>query len=85
VTNQNTANVSVIDTSSNTVVATITVGTTPVGVAASPDGTRIYVVNQAANTVSIINTATNTVVGTLPGLAPAPPESLSLRTGPTPM
>ena len=62
----------VIDTATNTVVATIAVGQTPFGVAITPDGTRAYVTNQNSNTVSVIDTATNTVVATIPvGLRPA--------------
>ena len=40
--------VSVIDTATNTVTATIAVGDNPIGVAVSPDGTRVYVTNAAA-------------------------------------
>ena len=58
--------VSVIDTATNTVVATIAVGQTPIGVTITPDGTRTYVANEFSNTVSVIDTATNTVVATIP-------------------
>jgi YVTN family beta-propeller protein len=52
--------VSVIDTSTTppSVTATVTVGTSPQGVAVTPDGTRVYVTNQADNTVSVIDTTT---------------------------
>jgi YVTN family beta-propeller protein len=53
--------VSVINTASNTVVATVTVGVDPFGVAVTPDGTHAYVTNLSSNTVSVIDTATNTV------------------------
>jgi YVTN family beta-propeller protein len=56
----------VIDTASNTVVATIPVGQIPQGVAITPDGTRAYVTNGVDNTVSVIDTASNTVVATIP-------------------
>jgi YVTN family beta-propeller protein len=56
-------NVSVIDTATNTVVATITVGSGPYGVAVNPAGTRVYVANRLDSTVSVIDTATNTVIG----------------------
>jgi outer membrane autotransporter protein len=56
--------VSVINTATNTVVATFGVGSQPFGVAVSPDGTRAYVTNSASNTVSVVDTATNTVVTT---------------------
>ena len=68
-----TDTVSVINTATNTVVATIPIGagTQPTGVVVTPDGTRVYVTNALDNTVSVINTATNTVITTLPvGLFP---------------
>src|SRR5204863_192108 len=55
-------NVSVIDTSSNTVVATVPVGSAPYGVAVNREGTRVYVTNEFSETVSVIDTSTNTVV-----------------------
>jgi YVTN family beta-propeller protein len=66
VTNQGGSNtVSVINTATNTVVATIPVGIVPQLLAVTPDGTRVYVPNQGSDTVSVINTATNTVVATI--------------------
>jgi YVTN family beta-propeller protein len=65
VANQNSNNVSVIDTATNTVVATVAVGTFPFGVALTPDGTRAYVTNQNSNNVSVVDIATNTVVATV--------------------
>ena len=47
------------------VVGTIGVGAGPVGVAVSPDGTRVYVANRASNSVSVIDTATDRVVATV--------------------
>jgi YVTN family beta-propeller protein len=70
VANETSNNVSVIDTATNTVVATVPVGTFPIGVAATPDGKHVYVAN-SVNSVSVIATATNTVVATITvGLAP---------------
>ena len=46
VTNNGSNTVSVIDTATNTVVATIPVGFRPFGVAITPDGTRAYVTNE---------------------------------------
>ncbi len=57
--------VSVINTLTNTLVTTITVGRSPYGVTLSPDESKVYVTNQASNTVSVISTATNTVVATI--------------------
>lgn len=72
VTNVDDNTVSVIDTASNTVVATIPVGGFPDGVATTPDGTHAYVTNGFDSTVSVIDTASNTVVATIPvGAAPS--------------
>jgi YVTN family beta-propeller protein len=46
--------------------ATIPVGLFPVGVAVTPDGSKVYVTNGRSNTVSVIDTATNTVSATIP-------------------
>ncbi|MGH6848189.1 MAG: YncE family protein [Methylocella sp.] len=67
--------VSVIDTVANTVVATIPVGSLPIGIAITKDGTHAYVVNDGSNNVSVIATASKTTVavGTSPfgvGFAP---------------
>jgi YVTN family beta-propeller protein len=57
--------VSVIDQATNTVVASITVGNLPGGVAVNPAGTRAYVANKDDGTVSVIDVASNTVVATV--------------------
>jgi YVTN family beta-propeller protein len=57
--------VSVLNTTTNTVVATIAVGKSPTKVAIMPDGTRAYVTNWGSDNISVINTATNTVVATV--------------------
>jgi YVTN family beta-propeller protein len=65
VTNYNSHDVSVIDTSTNTeVLPRIPVGTSPVGVAIAPDGAFAYVTNSDINfhNVSVIDTSTNTEV-----------------------
>ncbi len=52
--------------------ARIPVGTNPYGLAASPDGKRIYVANHLGNSVSVLDVATHQVVGTIDvGSAPA--------------
>ena len=66
------------DTATNTLVATIPVGTIPFAVAVTPDGTHVYVTNDGSNNVSVIGTATNAVVKTIPGgrtplASPSPP------------
>ena len=71
VTNPEVANISVIDTATNTVTATVPVGEWPVGIAITPDGTKVYVANLGNNTTSVIDTATNTVTATIPvGICP---------------
>ncbi|PJW19680.1 hypothetical protein CV632_15060 [Geobacillus thermodenitrificans] len=70
VTNAADNTVSVIDTSTNTVIATIPVAS-PHDIDLTPDGTHAYVTNTTTNTVSVLNTATNTVITTIPvGNAP---------------
>ncbi|WP_410507714.1 PGF-pre-PGF domain-containing protein [Methanosarcina hadiensis] len=64
ITNMGSKNVSVIDTSTNLVIATINVGHYPLGVVVNPDGTKAYVANMDG-TVSIIDTSTNNVIGTM--------------------
>jgi YVTN family beta-propeller protein len=60
-------NVSVIDTSTNTVVGTpIVVGDSPFLVAVAPDGKHAYVTNMISNNVSVIDTASDTVAATVP-------------------
>ncbi|MFD5430337.1 YncE family protein, partial [Streptomyces sp. NPDC127084] len=71
VTNFGSDSVSVIDTASNTVTATIPVSDAPVGVGVSPDGARVFVTNFGSDSVSVIDTASNTVTATIPvGNAP---------------
>jgi len=45
---------------------TIPVGTQPLGVAVTPDGSKVYVANTISGTVSVISTATNSVTDTIP-------------------
>ena len=66
ITNDGSGNVSVIDTATNTVTATITVGTAPFAVAVSPDGGTIYVANIDSNNVSAIGASTNKVTALTP-------------------
>jgi YVTN family beta-propeller protein len=68
ITNYFTGDVSVIDTATNTVIATVPVGGGPSGVAVTPDGSRVYVTSGIG--VSVIDTATNMVIG-----SPIPVES----------
>jgi len=83
ITNEGSSTVSVIDTATNTVIATIPVGSHPQGVAVTPDGSRVYVANEGGlegvGTVSVISTATNTVTG-----IPIPVGSLPIGVAVTP-
>jgi YVTN family beta-propeller protein len=54
--------VSVIDTATNTVVATISVGGGPTGVAVNSDGSKAYIANHPSGPLAVIDTATNAVV-----------------------
>jgi len=73
--------VSVISERTNTVVATVFVGSFPEAVATNPRTSTIYVPIFTANTVSVINGRTNTVVATIPvGVAACGGE---LSAGPT--
>ena len=57
--------VSVIKTSTNKVVKTVTVGDGAAAVAIAPNGSDAYVTNDGSGTVSVIQISTNTVVKTV--------------------
>ena len=64
ITNSDSNIVSVIDTETNTVTATVSGSalSNPAGVAVTPDGTKVYVTNSGpVGTVSVIDTATNNI------------------------
>ena len=65
VTNYQTNEVTVINMATNGVTATIPVGASPYGVAASGDGKWVYIANNTGNSVSVINTATLAVQATI--------------------
>jgi YVTN family beta-propeller protein len=56
--------VSILDSASFAVAATVPVGISPVSVAVDPRGSRVLVANQGSNSVSAIDTFTNRVVAT---------------------
>jgi YVTN family beta-propeller protein len=64
--------VSVISTATNTVIGSpITVGTGPLGVAVTPDGSKVYVTSNFLDrqpNLSVIDTATNAVSTTITGI-----------------
>jgi YVTN family beta-propeller protein len=63
VTNYNDGTVTVIGADNQTTVIDVDDG--PMGVAVTPDGSRVYVANSDDDTVSIIDTQTETVIDTL--------------------
>lgn len=67
---------SVFDTGTGALIATVPVGQLPVGLAVANDGTRIYVSNRDSGTISVVGGASDTVVATLP--FSGVPEALSL-------
>ena len=74
---------SVINTSTNEVVKTVTDFGSPQGVAITPNGTYAYVTNDSG-TVSVIKTSTNTIVKTVRVGEQSRMQSTSPQTGATP-
>ena len=66
VANANDNSVSVINTATGVLTATIPVGSHPGSVAATPDRSQVYVTNILGSSVSVINTASGTVTATIP-------------------
>lgn len=58
--------VTVIDSATNTIATTVSVGLDPDGIAATPDGQWVYVANFRSASVSVIDTRTNRVATTIP-------------------
>jgi YVTN family beta-propeller protein len=65
ITNQENS-VAVMDTATDTVIATVSVGSGPYGLVVNPAETRVYVTNYFSDTVSVIDTATQKVTATVP-------------------
>ncbi|WP_197040267.1 YncE family protein [Mycobacterium sp. URHB0044] len=66
VANSGSGTVSVISTSTNKVTKTIQVGSSPQGLAVSPDGSKVYVANSGSGTVSVISTSSDALVDVNP-------------------
>jgi YVTN family beta-propeller protein len=66
VVNVGSNDVSVIDATTNGVVATIPVAQQPNGIAVTPDGQRVYVSSFLTDSVAVIDAATRAVVGSIP-------------------
>jgi len=65
VANYSSNNVSVIDSNTNSVVTTISVGDWPDAVGVNPNTNKIYVANWGSNSVSVIDGETNSVATTI--------------------
>ena len=66
VSNGGDASVSVIDTATNKVTATIAVGKRPWGLALTPDGKKLYVANGRSDSISVIDTEKNVKLRDIP-------------------
>jgi YVTN family beta-propeller protein len=55
-----------VDTATQTVLGSVTVGTRPWGIALSPDAKTLYSANEPSNNISVVNLADNTVAATIP-------------------
>ena len=81
VANENSNSVSVINASTNDVIASIPVGTAPTALAITPDNAFVYVVNTGSTgvpgTVSVISTSSNTIVQTVTHLS-GPPVQIAI-------
>jgi YVTN family beta-propeller protein len=54
-----------VDTATNTVIGSVTVGKRPWGIALSPDGKTLYSANGPSNNISIVDIANNAILGTV--------------------
>ena len=75
--------VSVVNASNFSVVATVPVGQNPVFIASEPTSTKVYTANNGGGTISIINTSNNTVTITMP--APQQDPNCNPQTGSCPL
>ena len=74
VTNSGSDCVTVIDRQGDTVVGSIAVGQSPMGVVTGPDGRKVYVANSGSNSISVIDTAARRVVKTIGNFGYSPAE-----------
>ncbi|MEO8948323.1 MAG: gliding motility-associated C-terminal domain-containing protein [Mucilaginibacter sp.] len=65
--NSTSGTVSVLDSYSQSAPIVIPTGVAPIGVAISPDNTRVYISDIITGTISVIDAATNTVSSAIPG------------------
>jgi len=66
VSNGGDASVSVIDTATNAIVATVPVGQRPWNMALTPDGRKLYVACGRSGVVSVIDTQKNAKIADIP-------------------
>jgi YVTN family beta-propeller protein len=66
VTNSGSDNVTVINGTTQKLVASIPVGTSPEGIAYDPTDDRVYVANNGSNNLSVIRASTNRMIASLP-------------------
>src|SRR5690349_18633167 len=64
--NEGSGSVSVIDTATDRVTATITTGGKPRGIAISLDGSKLYVSDQEANALVVVDTAQKKQIAKVP-------------------
>ncbi len=64
----------------DTVIDTISVSDAPWGVAATPDGSKVYVTNSGADEVTVISTSDNSVAGTIdtPNVSGGSPRGIAV-------
>ncbi|MEU8998419.1 IPT/TIG domain-containing protein [Streptomyces caniferus] len=89
VANRGSNTISVIDTATNTVTATVATAGGPTLAVVSPDGTRVYVTLNDAGALGVVDTATNTLTATVAvgagalGVALSPDGARAYVTGQT--
>jgi YVTN family beta-propeller protein len=71
VTEQAAGDVAVVDLTTNTITAHITVGANPTAITYNPDSGKLYVTNVGPDVISVIDPATNAVVDTIATPHPA--------------
>ncbi len=82
-TNSFSGTVSVLRTSDMAVLATVTVGTTPTGLAVSSDSSKLYVANRDSSNVSVVSLSTYSVTKTIAISGAGQPFGLALSNSDT--
>lgn len=81
VANEGSNTVSVISDSNNTVVANVTVGSSPYGVAYDSAKSEVFVFNEGGNTVSVINDTSDMVIANVTGVTATPFSTIAYDSG----